>query len=253
MKSASLQAHSKSNATGTGASKASAFQNIPVELRALHQWVCWRLEERKGKKTKVPYTPNGELASTTDPATWASFEQCLTAYRNGSQFNGIGFVFTDGNGLTGTDLDHHRDPETGELDEFARPIVARLNSYTESSQSKTGVHIIAFGVIPSDKGKRDAKQGVEMYSTARFFVMTGLHLDGTPATIERRQSAISGLFQQIFGEHKPETKPAPTPIQSVALTDAYSGGCRTLIPISVGQRSDFCRTPFRFISDSVPG
>jgi hypothetical protein len=34
---------------------------------------------------------------------------------------------------------------------------------------------------------------------------------------------------------------------------AYSGGCRTLIPISVGQRSDFSRTPFRFISDSVPG
>ena len=34
---------------------------------------------------------------------------------------------------------------------------------------------------------------------------------------------------------------------------AYSGGCRTLIPIVVGQRSDFCRTPFRFISDSVPG
>src|ERR1035437_8052911 len=34
---------------------------------------------------------------------------------------------------------------------------------------------------------------------------------------------------------------------------AYSGGCRTLIPISVGQRSDLCRTLFRFISDSVPG
>jgi hypothetical protein len=34
---------------------------------------------------------------------------------------------------------------------------------------------------------------------------------------------------------------------------AYSGGCRTLIPISVGQRSDFCRTLFRFRSDSVPG
>jgi hypothetical protein len=34
---------------------------------------------------------------------------------------------------------------------------------------------------------------------------------------------------------------------------AYSDGCRTLIPISVGQHSDFNRTPFRFISDSVPG
>ena len=37
------------------------------------------------------------------------------------------------------------------------------------------------------------------------------------------------------------------------LLYAYSGGCRTVIPISVGQRSNFCRTPFRFISDSVPG
>ncbi len=34
---------------------------------------------------------------------------------------------------------------------------------------------------------------------------------------------------------------------------AYSDGCRTLIPISVGQHSDFSRTPFRFMSDSVPG
>ena len=98
--------------------------------------------------------------------------------------------------------------------------MARLDSYTEASQSGAGVHIIARGVIPSDKGRRDAKQGVEMYSTARFFVMTGQHLDGTPATIERRQSAVSGLFQEIFGERKQETKPAPTPVESLALSDS---------------------------------
>jgi len=40
---------------------------------------------------------------------------------------------------------------------------------------------------------------------------------------------------------------------SVPADNAYSGGCRTVIPISVGQGSDLCRTPFRFISDSVPG
>ena len=34
---------------------------------------------------------------------------------------------------------------------------------------------------------------------------------------------------------------------------AYSHGCRTPILIPVGRRSNFCRTPFRFISDSVPG
>ena len=46
---------------------------------------------------------------------------------------------------------------------------------------------------------------------------------------------------------------SPLTGKSMDSPHAYSGGCRTLIPISVGQRSDFCRTPFRFISDSVPG
>lgn len=198
------------------------FQSIPSELRALPQWVCWKLEIVAGRLTKVPYSATtGRKASTTDPATWASFEQCLAAHRNGRQFNGIGFVFTDSNGLTGIDLDHHRDPQTGELDEFAKTIVARLDSYTEASQGGAGVHIIARGVIPSDKGKRDAKQGVEMYSTARFFVMTGRHLDGTPATVQRRQSAVAALFQELFGERKQETKPAPAPapVESLTLTD----------------------------------
>ena len=36
-------------------------------------------------------------------------------------------------------------------------------------------------------------------------------------------------------------------------TVAYSDVCRTVILISVGQGSDFCRTPFRFLSDRVPG
>ena len=40
---------------------------------------------------------------------------------------------------------------------------------------------------------------------------------------------------------------------SVFLNAAYSGRCRTVILISVGQGSDFCRTPFRFLSDRVPG
>ncbi len=196
-----------------------AFEKIPAELRAKRQWVCWRLEKTQdGRETKVPYTPRDAKASTTGPQTWARFDECLAAYR-AEKFNGIGFVFADGNGLTGIDLDHHRDPKTGELDPFAREYVSRLNSYTELSQSGTGVHIIARGVIPSDKGKRDAKRGLEMYSTGRFFVMTGAHLDGSPSTIEPRQSAISGLFQEIFVERKKETKPAPDPARSLTLSD----------------------------------
>jgi hypothetical protein len=47
-----------------------AIENIPEELTERPQWVCWRLEERDEKLTKVPYTP-GTLrrASSTDLMT----------------------------------------------------------------------------------------------------------------------------------------------------------------------------------------
>src|SRR5215216_6083834 len=45
-------------------------ENIPKQLTERPQWVCWRLEERDDKETKVPYTP-GTLrrASSTDLMT----------------------------------------------------------------------------------------------------------------------------------------------------------------------------------------
>jgi primase-polymerase (primpol)-like protein len=39
-------------------------------VRDLKQWLCWRIEERNGELTKVPYDPNtGEKAKSTDPKT----------------------------------------------------------------------------------------------------------------------------------------------------------------------------------------
>lgn len=172
------------------------LQNIPAELRLLRQWVCWRLEKRNCKDTKVPYHPRGSRADTSDPATWSDFAQVAAACANGNRFNGIGFVFAGD--YTGVDLDHHRDPNTGELDEFGRQSVERLNSYTEISQSGMGVHVIARGQIPSATGRHDAKRGVEMYSAKRFFVMTGQHVEGTPLTIEARQPEIAAMFREIF-------------------------------------------------------
>ena len=198
---------------------AETLLNIPSELLKLRQWVCWKLETVKGRLTKVPYTPGNLKASTTDTQTWESFDVCLAASGGDKSFNGIGFVFAEGGEYTGIDFDHHRDPATGELDAFAKQHVSQLNSYTEISQSGTGVHVIARGVIPSEKGRRDAKRGIEMYSKARFFVMTGAHLEGSPSTIEPRQSAINGLFQEIFGERKKQTKPARDPAQSLSLSD----------------------------------
>ena len=193
------------------------FENIPADLRALPQWVCWKLETVDGRLTKIPYTATGSKADSTNPQTWGTFETCCAGLRS-QKFFGLGFVFAEGGDLTGIDLDKHRDPTTGKLDSFAAEYVSRLNSYTETSQSGTGVHTIARATIPSDKGRRDAKSGVEMYSKARFFVMTGNHLDGTPRTVESRQKAVEGMFREVF---PPKEKPTatPAPARPLTLTD----------------------------------
>jgi putative DNA primase/helicase len=87
---------------------AAATQN----MKDLRQWVCWRIEERDGKPTKVPYSPlTGRRADSTDPQTWASYDEVVNAYREHGH-HGIGFVFTPEDGLCGVDLDKCLNSET---------------------------------------------------------------------------------------------------------------------------------------------
>ena len=68
--------------------------HMPRELRHLAQWVVWRMEERDGKPTKVPYSAKSlGKADSTEPATWATFSQACRTYDAGD-YAGLGFVFT---------------------------------------------------------------------------------------------------------------------------------------------------------------
>lgn len=148
------------------------FEKIPNELKKLKQWVGWKKKLLdKGKITKIPINANnGGSAKTNDSSTWSDFD---TAVKSMTEYkcDGIGFVFDEG--YFGVDLDNC----SNELrDEF----VNVLNSYSETSQSGKGVHIICKGELP--KGSR-RKGGIEMYDSGRFFVMTGngFHSDGVIA------------------------------------------------------------------------
>jgi primase-polymerase (primpol)-like protein len=147
-------------------------QNIPQELKDRAQWVVWRLEEREGKLTKIPYNPANlsQKAKANEPGTWGGFEQAMTAYKRGT-FAGIGYEFSAADPYTGIDLDHCRNPKTGEIELWAREIITRLNSYTEISPSGRGIHILVKGKLPP--GPRRKGQ-VEMYSEGRYFTMTGV-------------------------------------------------------------------------------
>lgn len=171
---------------------------IPLELRTLDQWVNYRVELRGDKPTKVPVNARtGRNASSTDPATWTSFDVAVAASSM------IGFVFTRDDPFAGVDLDKCRDATTGDIEPWALDIVDRIDSYTELSPSATGLHIICRGDVP-----RGVKRGrVEIYSNGRYFTFTGRHLPGTPSTIEQRDDALMALQNAI----------APPAEQSIAL------------------------------------
>jgi len=179
-------------------------QTIPEELRKIPNWVCWQLMFKVGATkpwTKVPMNARtGYPAKTNDPSTWVPFGEALkAALESPDRYDGIGFVFTVEAGYVGVDLDQCRDPETGEIEPWARDIINPLESYTEVTPSGTGVHIIVRGMIPAGRKKGQ----IELYATGRYFTFTGRHLEGMPLGIEERPEAILKVFSDL---EEPQTK-----------------------------------------------
>lgn len=147
------------------------YEKIPLELKRLFHWVGWKYMQRPGEdhKRKVPINAmDGQPAKSNDPVTWCDFDTaCLGKERFG--LDGIGFMFS-GDGIFGIDIDHCYDPETRELDPAAAEIIETVQSYTELSPSGTGIHILCKGALPEGRKRRGA---VEMYSTLRYFTVTG--------------------------------------------------------------------------------
>jgi putative DNA primase/helicase len=140
-------------------------ESIPEELRARPQWVVWKAVG--DKPDKVPYSARtGRRASSTDLLTWATFQEALEAYENGD-YAGLGFVFSSADPYTGIDLDDCVD-EDGEIALWALEIVRYFDSYTELSATGTGLHIIVRGNVSNRR-----KDEVEVYSSKRFFTVTG--------------------------------------------------------------------------------
>lgn len=164
------------------------YDNIPKELTKLNQWVC-ALEGSKAPMLAFDLLP----ASSTNPSTWCSFEAATEAVAYG-RYDYIGFVFND-NGIVGIDIDDGYDQE-GFLSPLASDIIGVCKSYTERSRSGRGVHILLKGDLPF-KGKNN-RNGVEIYKTARYFIMTGdvLIYD----EIIYNQTAIDYIVDKYFPE-----------------------------------------------------
>ena len=176
------------------------YDNIPQELRVLKQWVCANENSKVPMQANCPYP-----ASSTNPTTWASFEDALWAVEHG-YYDYLGFVFND-NGIVGIDIDDgYKWFDT--LSDVAADIIPLCYSYTEKSKSGRGFHILVEGEIPF-KGKNNLA-GVEIYKTARFFIMTG---DVLPdyRDLNGNQSALDYIVEKYFPETREKRSTTVTP------------------------------------------
>jgi len=180
------------------------YKHVPAELKALPQWVAFKLVDRgNGNKGKVPVNPKtGENAKANDPTTWGTFDQAITAVEL-YELEGVGFEFA--NGIFGVDLDHVIDG-SGAITPEAKDVVETMASYTELSPSGTGLHILCKGTVPPG----DRRNGfIEMYGEARFFTVTG-KLFGEPRALEERTAEAAKVHKKYIYRERSETSGAPT-------------------------------------------
>jgi len=163
------------------------FGNLPLEMRNLPQWVCWKYEDRgDAKLSKVPYNAKmGTYANVNAVETWSSFQVCANALPN---YNGLGFVLHSSDPYTIVDLDHTDDPN---LIQKQIEIHNKLDSYSEVSPSGKGLHIVVNANV-----KRSRRSGpFEFYSSARFMTFTGNVYNNKPVMF--RQAELNTIYQDF--------------------------------------------------------
>ena len=195
------------------------WDNLPAACKELRHWILWKTAMRDGRLTKIPIRADSGLnAESDDLTTWTTFDKVREAFEKGrGGALGVGFVFARSSEISGVDLDHCRDPSTGQIDAWAKAYLDRLNSYSEISPSGAGLHVLVKGSIPvtgADGGRQKKLKGegyrpdaaIEMYSAKRFFTMTGNVLPEYPQGVESRQDELMGIYEEIFGKVKPDVK-----------------------------------------------
>lgn len=157
---------------------------VPTELKQRKQWVLWKLVERNGKPTKIPFQPSGEPASSTGRETWSAFKSVIDSLDG---YAGAGFVFDENDCYVGIDLDGCVDPKTNQVEQWARQVIVRLASYAEISPSGTGVKIFGSSAVRWPHRKKvelpyaavcDKQPAIEVYDAGRYFAVTGKRLKG---------------------------------------------------------------------------
>ena len=164
------------------------IENIARLTQVIKYFNVWKLELVKDKKTgkerivKMPYNPKTKRKGrVNDVETFGTFEEAVNAYKSG-KYDGLGV--TGNESFVLVDIDNCIS-STGELSDFAKMIIKRLNTYTELSPTGTGIHCLCLSSqhFNYDKDKyymNNKSINLEIYpawATNRIATVTGNILD----------------------------------------------------------------------------
>ncbi|MDP2263367.1 MAG: AAA family ATPase [Hydrogenophaga sp.] len=178
---------------------------VPRGLKGQKRFGPWRAEwdAKRRKHEKVPRMVEDVRRglSTARPERWGTFDAAVAAhFASDGATQGVGYCMTGPHGIVGIDLD--RAVVDGVVKPWAREIVDRVASYTETSPSGNGLRIFVRGEIKRDF--IDHPSGVEVYAghTPRYLTVTGKHLPGTPTdVVDAPPGALEWLAETYCRRH----------------------------------------------------
>ena len=182
--------------------------NIPAVLKGEKRWFPWRAGPIKesGKFDKIPMNPSTRRdANPLDPANWLSFQDALSAYRNGIG-HGLGIALSDQHPiniagepfyLTAVDLDNCGD----RMEEYEALWCQLGKPYVETSPSGKGLRMLGLSRTLVHSG--NAGDGRELYANNQFVTVTG---NGGRGALCDFTSGIVALEHNLFGNR---TAPKP--------------------------------------------
>ena len=178
---------------------------IPRSIYERQQWMGATVNEDSQKRPFAPWgdSDHPEADDDTDARwKWGLRENYVTGgqleskMEQSSSIEHRAFIQQVDDPFCHIDFDEVVDPDSGDVHSAVVSILNRIGrTFTEISQSETGIHGIYYGELPDDVrqagwdlddesfGGNDDVPSVEIYDRRRALVVTGNHVRGTPAGI----------------------------------------------------------------------
>lgn len=197
------------------------YSVIPTKMVDVPNWVA-----RQGK---IPYGINGKPAKSNTPSTWSTLQKVKDFLKGAPPaYNGLGFMLERKNNIMCVDVDHCLEDDTP--NNTATKVLEKLDTYTEISQSGTGLHLFGRGTMPKSsvkfKSPFDDGTHIEMYTgldntrnSGRFIALTADIYEGRK-TLNDIQDGIDWLLSMApAGKAKAPDKDNHSILPPVAIKE----------------------------------